>query len=304
MEPGPLSDLFDDLLFDRIADEVLHPHPGLGLIGDGDGGVGPRPELLAPVVVASELPGEIGIEVAHEARRVARRSRARPGQVVVLCGVPDYVELLRIGPSKATINGRWQRIIMGFPEIRQPSEELSPGKGPSCQTRWQLDRGEGLLLHPEVDFYVAMGGVEGGVAKPSCNGRDVDIGLQEVHRSGVADDVGRDASCPPWFELGPRSDRAEDVGDTRARESEPLTVDEERAWVRTALCEPLLDGDDGLLPERTGSLSAPLSVEGDEGDGTETEACKIEIDELLDPCSGVVEQEHQGAISPIVTGAG
>ena len=57
--------------------------------------------------------------------------------------------------------------------------------------RW-LTRLERLCLHLDRDLGVPMGCVQADVSKPGTNDVDLDSGLQEVNRGGVAPRVGSD----------------------------------------------------------------------------------------------------------------
>ena len=142
-----------------------------------------------------------------------------------------------------------------------------------------------------------MGGVELAVAEPSRDGGDVDPALEQVHRGGVADHMGRDTDGVAGTEPSAHGETMQDVGNSRSAEASGLGIEEECSIVGAPLAEPCVDGVDRPWPERTGSPLPTLSFEDDDGDWVEAEVAEVDVDDFLDPGSCVVEDQEQGPIS-------
>jgi hypothetical protein len=56
----------------------------------------------------------------------------------------------------------------------------------------RLANRERLRLHSQIDFRVAVGGLQTDMAEPSANNINFHAGLQQMDGSGVAQDMGRD----------------------------------------------------------------------------------------------------------------
>jgi hypothetical protein len=68
--------------------------------------------------------------------------------------------------------------------------------------------------------------------------------------------------------------------------------------------EPGTDGLDGAVPEGTCAVLAALPAQCNHGDGLKSKVADIEIDDLLHASTGVVQEEKQGAVAPMISGDG
>ena len=81
-------------------------------------------------------------------------------------------------------------------KVREPFEQFwfalpnRSSRRPRRRGRRRLAGLERLLFHPDVDFGIAIGGVEADMAEPTPDDVDVDPRFQEMHRGSVAEDVG------------------------------------------------------------------------------------------------------------------
>ena len=64
-----------------------------------------------------------------------------------------------------------------------------------------------------------------------------------------------------------------------------------------ALLNPYLKGVKRPGPQRAGPLFATLSAEGDQSNGIASKIADVEVDELLDAGSGVVEKQQQRPVA-------
>src|SRR5215471_17870766 len=95
--------------------------------------------------------------------------------------VASYVELTASAQWMCR-QRRWLlRITSWSAEGVEPGEKITLRKFALGQFRQGGCRGNRLLLHPQVDLDVAMGGGELGVAQPCSDGGDVDSGFEKVH---------------------------------------------------------------------------------------------------------------------------
>jgi hypothetical protein len=71
VDARPVLETFDKALLAAVAEHVLEARGlGFGLRADQDGLIPPSKNLLPPAGEASDLPGELGVEVIHEAREL------------------------------------------------------------------------------------------------------------------------------------------------------------------------------------------------------------------------------------------
>lgn len=133
----------------------------------------------------------------------------------------------------------WARRVARMMNVRRRS-------WPRCR-RPPLWVGDRRPLHAQVDLDVAVRRRQLSMAQPCSDGGDVYAGAQQVHRGGVAKDVGRDVSRVSGRKLGVVGGGAKQVGDPRARQSLPSGVEEQGLIEprRLSLGEPRLDGHDG-----------------------------------------------------------
>jgi hypothetical protein len=76
------------------------------------------------------------------------------------------------------------------PKVLEPGEQVAGRELVARQFRQRRrERGDGRLLHAEVDFHVAVGGRKLRMSEPGRNRGDVDASLEQVHRGRVAHDV-------------------------------------------------------------------------------------------------------------------
>ena len=72
-------------------------------------------------------------------------------------------------------------------------------------------------------------------------------------------------------------------------------IEEQRLVVSRCPTElqPRLHGGDGSLPEWTRTLFAPLAAQAHEGESGIVQVLDVEVDDLLDACAGVVQEEQE-----------
>src|SRR6185295_11939796 len=120
---------------------------------------------------------------------------------------------------------------------------------------------EGALLGLKIGIKVLMGGLDALVAKPHRDHREIDAGLQEVHRRGVPDRVWRELELAEGGVL---------LRGTFENDSQPLLDsgpghvpatgirEERRVGGQPRLLEPATDETYRLTPERYCPLFASL----------------------------------------------
>ena len=89
----------------------------------------------------------------------------------------------------------------------------------------------------------------------------------------------------------------QDVGDARATETTAAGIEKQRAFLVVALLKPCLEGIERPGPQRAGPLFATFTAEGDQSNGIASKIADVEVDELLDTGSGVVEQQQQRPVA-------
>ena len=92
MDARVVADTGDEVLFDAVAEDVLHALEGRRIIEYGTSMVSTPPKSLSPTVESSELSREVALEVLHEGGQV-RRTLSRQEQVVVVAHEAMAVEL-------------------------------------------------------------------------------------------------------------------------------------------------------------------------------------------------------------------
>jgi len=90
VDSRPVRDPFDQALLDPVRQGVAQPFDLGGVfVADHDGLVPSRPELLAPADEPPDLAGQVGVDVAHEARELE--------------GVVDIQEEVKMGGGKHVV---------------------------------------------------------------------------------------------------------------------------------------------------------------------------------------------------------
>jgi hypothetical protein len=99
----------------------------------------------------------------------------------------------------------------------------------------------------------------------------------------------------------------EEPADAEAGEGVAADIEEKRvggAGRLRPMPEVLLDGLEGLLPEREGAVFPALSGQGDGAGGLETYILYTQISEFLDARTGVVEELKEGPVALAEQGSG
>ncbi len=82
----------DEVLFDAVAEDVLHPLDSGAVVEHGTRRIALRPELALPAVYRAETPREVALEVLHEGCQL-RCAGCGQEQVVVVAHEDVSVEL-------------------------------------------------------------------------------------------------------------------------------------------------------------------------------------------------------------------
>jgi len=145
-----------------------------------------------------------------------------------------------------------------------------------------------------------MSGLDALVAKPHRDHREIDAGLQQVHRRGVPDRVGRELELAERWDLlrGTLENDSEAMFDPRPGHVPATGVrHERRIGRRRRLLEPTTDDPYRLTPERDRPLFAPLPTDVNCPDGVEAEITDFEIGKLRDASARVVHERQEHPIS-------
>jgi hypothetical protein len=99
----PVLGTCDEALFTAVREKVLQSRDlRCFLVADHDGLVSPRPDLVGPAVEPADLAGEVGIDIAHEIRKLAGVVDVEQEVIVggeeLVAAATDFVEAL--GPSE------------------------------------------------------------------------------------------------------------------------------------------------------------------------------------------------------------
>ena len=156
-------------------------------------------------------------------------------------------------------------------------------------------------LHFQVDFRVAVGGLERDVPEPSPDRVDVHARTQEVNGGGVPQGVWADALSPQG---GRRRYRSPDTTfdqrmDAVAGDSLAAAVEEHgcRDGTGEARSEQSPQGRGGPGPERADSGFASLPVQADGRRPGEVEVGDSCVRSLAGPGSGVVQEQEQRVVA-------
>ena len=141
-----------------------------------------------------------------------------------------------------------------------------------------------------------MGRIQADVSKPGTDDVDLDTGLQQVDRSGMAPRVGTDGVTDPL--LAPEAMATNNLVDSEPRERPSGRGDEHRLIdVVDTLGDEFAQPTGGKCPQRTDPPLVAFAVETNPRVGPQVEVTDTQVGDFLDPRAGVVEKHQERVVA-------
>lgn len=145
------------------------------------------------------------------------------------------------------------------------------------------------------------------MAQPLANCGEVDPRLQKMHGRGMADDMGMERLFRQGADLGGGQGAIffEKVPNPEAGQRHSSMIEEEKRFgilftPGRDRCDQLQEKMSGLIPERAEAAFPPFSLESDLIGRIQADVTKPEVQDFLDPGSGIVHQREQGIVAQAV----
>jgi len=159
-----------------------------------------------------------------------------------------------------------------------------------------------FTFHLQIDFNVGVGGFNGGVAQPGTDHIQINIGLEQMHRRGMAPSVWRHLAGEQGRTHigGVGNSMSNDVPQAETGEPIVMDVDEKRngcIQAHGACGQVGLEGLDGLSPQRAGSFFTAFAEDPHQMGTAEADVVDIQAHQFLRAHSRVIEQPEQAVVT-------